>query len=49
MVSAESESSSESEVTGFPGLRSWASVYLLVVAVFVLWVVLLVALERAFS
>jgi hypothetical protein len=39
----------ESETTGLPGLRSWPSVYLLVTAIFILWVGLLVALERFFS
>jgi hypothetical protein len=39
----------ESETTGLPGLRTWRSVYVLVVAVFVVWVGLLVALARIFS
>ncbi len=39
----------ESETTGLPGLRSWRSVYLLVTAVFILWVGLLLALARIFS
>jgi hypothetical protein len=39
----------ESETTGLPGLRTWRNVYLLVVAVFVVWVALLVALARTFS
>ncbi len=39
----------DGEMTGLPGLRTWRSVYLLVVAVFVVWVALLVALARIFS
>jgi hypothetical protein len=38
----------DDERTGFPALRSWRSVYLVVVAIFVTWVVLLTALSRAF-
>ena len=40
---------SESETTGFPGLRTWRGVYLLVTVVFIVWVALLTALERIFS
>jgi hypothetical protein len=37
------------EETGLPGLRTWRAVYLLVLALFALWVVLLAALEKVFS
>jgi hypothetical protein len=37
------------ETTGFPGLRTWRGVYLLALAVFAFWVVLLIALTRAYS
>jgi hypothetical protein len=37
------------EATGLPWLESWAGVYALVVGCFVTYVVLLVALKRAFS
>ena len=37
------------EQTGFPGVRTWRGVYGLVLAVFVIWVLLLVWLTRAFS
>ena len=49
MASPPPDKSTESETTGFPGLRSWSSVYLLVIGVFVLWVALLVVLQRTFS
>jgi hypothetical protein len=39
----------DNEATGLPWLRSWASVYALVVACFVTYVVLLVVLKQAFS
>jgi hypothetical protein len=35
--------------TGFPGVRSWRAIYLIVGCVFVLYVVLLSALSRAFQ
>jgi hypothetical protein len=35
--------------TGLPGLRSWRSVYAVVLVTFAIWVVLLIALTRAFS
>ncbi len=35
--------------TGFPGLRTWPRVYAFVLLTFALWVVLLIALTRAFS
>ncbi|MGA2016630.1 MAG: hypothetical protein ABSH26_06715 [Opitutaceae bacterium] len=38
----------DDENTGLPGLRTWRRVYLAVVAVFVAWVGLLVALTRMF-
>lgn len=37
------------ERTGFPGLRTWRGVYVFVMVTFALWVVLLIALTRAFS
>jgi hypothetical protein len=43
------ESRIDDEVTGLPGLASWASVYLFVLGSFVVWVVLLSLLSRAFS
>jgi hypothetical protein len=39
----------ESQSTGLPLLRTWRAVYLFVVIVFVILVVLMVALERAFQ
>jgi hypothetical protein len=39
----------DTEETGLPGLRTWRRVYLLVLGLFVLWVVLLVVLEKIFS
>lgn len=38
----------EIEGTGLPILRSWRSVYLFVLASFVIWVALLVLLTKAF-
>jgi hypothetical protein len=37
------------EGTGLPGLRSWRNVYVFVLAVFALWIALLIALTRMFS
>jgi hypothetical protein len=37
------------ESTGLPWPRTWPGVYLLVMCSFVLWVALLVVLERVFS
>ena len=37
------------EDTGLSALRTWNSLYVFVVAVFILWVVLLQILTRAFS
>jgi hypothetical protein len=41
--------SADSETTGFPGLKSWRAVYLLVVGSFLLWVGLLIWLSRAYQ
>jgi len=49
MPTPDQTDATESETTGLPGLRTWRNVYLLVVAVFVVWVAFLVALERIFS
>ena len=38
----------DDQSTGFPALRTWRGVYLVVVAIFFTWVVLLTALSRAF-
>jgi hypothetical protein len=38
----------QGEAPGLPGLRTWRGVYGLVVGSFILWVALLVALERLF-
>ena len=37
------------DTTGFPGLRTWRGVYTFVLAVFAIWIVLLIALTRAYS
>jgi len=37
------------DTTGFPGLRTWRGVYAFVLVVFALWIVLLIALTRAYS
>ena len=37
------------DVTGLPGFRSWKRVYLLVVAVFIVYVIVMVAFQKAFS
>ena len=39
----------DDRTTSLPLLRSWSSVYLFVTAAFVIWVVLLTALQRMFS
>lgn len=36
------------DATGLPGLRTWRSVYLLVLVVFIAYVVLMVALSQVF-
>jgi hypothetical protein len=41
--------SSDDRSTSLPLLHSWRSVYLFVVAAFVVWVALLTALQRMFS
>ena len=38
----------DDQTTGFPALRTWRTVYLAVLSIFVIWVVLLTALSRAF-
>ena len=38
----------DDQSTGFPALRTWRAVYLVVLLIFVTWVVLLTALSRAF-
>lgn len=40
--------SAEIENTGIPGLRSWRSVYIVVLASLFVWVALLVGLTQAF-
>jgi hypothetical protein len=42
-------SARETEETGLPLFHSWKSVYLFVLATFILWVALLVALTEMFS
>jgi len=42
------KSSLDDEWTGLPVFKTWPGVYLLVFASFVLWVVLLAALEKFF-
>ena len=37
------------ETTGFPGVRTWRGVYVFVLVTFAIWVVLLIALTRAYS
>lgn len=39
----------DEDVTGLPRLRTWRTVYVFVVATFALYVVLLIALARAFA
>jgi hypothetical protein len=39
----------ETEGTGLPGFKTWPAVYVFVMVTFVVWVVLLEALMRAFS
>jgi hypothetical protein len=45
----EAPADSRDEVTGFPGLRTWRSVYLFVFGCFILSVVLLIALSVIYS
>ncbi len=35
--------------TGLPGIRSWRTVYVIVLAIFVTWIALLTWLTEAFS
>jgi hypothetical protein len=49
MKSLPSEPSTHDESPDLPGLRSWRRVYLFVIGSFVLYVVLLTVLSRAFS
>ena len=35
--------------TGLPGLRTWRAVYALVLAVFAVWIALLIVLTRTYS
>jgi hypothetical protein len=37
------------ESTGLPGLRTWRSVYALVLITFAVWILLLLLLTKAFS
>jgi len=37
------------DTTGFPGLRTWRGVYTFVLVVFAIFIVLLIALTRAYS
>jgi hypothetical protein len=46
---ATAASARESEATGLPFFHSWKSVYLFVLATFVFWVALLVALTKIFA
>lgn len=45
---AREPSDRESEETGLPLFHSWKSVYLFVIATFILWVALLVAVTKLF-
>ncbi len=44
-----SEPNPRDDETGLPGLPTWRAVYILVIAVSILWVALLLGLMRAFS
>jgi hypothetical protein len=46
---SEPEPAINDEATGLPGLRSWRAVYLLVCLTFVVWVALLLLLQRMYS
>ena len=37
------------DTTGFPGVRTWRGVYVVVLVTFVIWIGLLIALTRAYS
>jgi len=43
------EQTPNDDATGLPGLRTWRRVYTFVLGCFVLWIVLLIALTRAYS
>jgi hypothetical protein len=43
------EQTPNDDATGLPGLRTWRGVYTFVLATFAIWVVLLIALTRAYS
>lgn len=47
--SATEPSARETEETGLPFFHSWKSVYLFVLATFVFWIALLVALTKMFA
>ncbi len=42
------QTAAEDETTDLPGLRTWPAVYAFVLGTFIVWVVLLTALSRAF-
>ena len=48
-VAADAGDTGERESTGLPGFRTWRSVYVFVLACFVLYIVLLAVFSRAFS
>jgi hypothetical protein len=48
-ASVEAPPAGEDETTGLPGFRTWRKVYILVLASFVLWVVLLLVLTMSYS
>jgi hypothetical protein len=47
--SVDASAAGDDEATGLPGFRTWRGVYVLVLASFVLWVVLLLALTISYS
>jgi hypothetical protein len=48
-IAEDSQVATDDDATGLPGLRTWPAVYAVVLGAFVLWIVLLTALSRAFS
>jgi hypothetical protein len=48
MTSGKDAEQPTDESTGLPGLRTWCAVYVFVLVAFAVFVVLLIALERAF-
>jgi hypothetical protein len=46
---APAQSPPEDESTGLPLIRRWPTVYILVSALFILWVALLITFTRVFS